>query len=294
MTDWLFDDESPTVPAELVDCRLCLDQYLALKEAMSLFDQVSPALEPAEEFWPGYEARLRVKLADEARPSRWQRWFHRPLWLIPVAAALMVLFFSIAWSQRLSHSVPDAPVTETADAKMGPKPGQGPEKEDVPKPPKTNKRKPDKSAKPERKDPSHLPYKKPNLLYDTNPMMALAALTAEDPATVQHIERAQRLLRSFRNSSPVNDANFDLAYEKKQARQLMSNNILLRREAETRGDWPTEEILSSLESLLLDIGNLPKRPTAEDVTPIKERMEKKEIVARLQLYATPMTVAVAE
>ena len=61
--------------------------------------------------------------------------------------------------------------------------------------------------------------------------------------------------------------------------------------SETRGDWPAEEMLSSLESLLLDIANLPNRPSTDDVMPIKERMQKKEIVAKLQLYATPVIVA---
>jgi hypothetical protein len=67
--------------------------------------------------------------------------------------------------------------------------------------------------------------------------------------------------------------------------------IVMRREAETRGDWPMEDVLSNLEPLLLDIANLPQRPTNDDVTPIRERMQKQEIVAKLQLYAMPVTVA---
>ncbi len=291
MTDWLFDEAAPTIPVELVDCRSCLDQYLALKEALGLFDQAAPALQPAEEYWAGYEAKLRVKLAPETKPSPWQRWFARPLWLLPVAAALLVLLFGVARSQRSSQPVENKSGEEVAGAL---KPGIGQEKEnDTPKN-QARKRKLEKQAKPERKESGRPPYKKPYLLSDPSPMMALAALTPENAVTVRHVERAQRLLRSFRNSSPANNTNFDLAYERKQARQLVYQNILLRREAETRGDWPTEEMLSSLESLLLDIGNLPTRPTTDDVNPIKERMQKKEIVAQLQLYATPVTVAWAD
>ena len=99
------------------------------------------------------------------------------------------------------------------------------------------------------------------------------------------------LLRAFRNAPPATNATFDLSYEKKRSRHLLYRNIVLRREAEMRGDWPLEEVLSSLEPLLLDIANLPARPTSDDVLPIKERMQKKEIVTKLQLYATPVMVA---
>lgn len=296
MTEWLFEESAPTIPAELMDCRACLDQYLALKEAMSIFDQTELALQPAEEYWAGYEAKLRVKLAQEAQPSRWHQWFTRSFWLIPVAAVLLILLFGIAWSQRLAPANPNAPAKEVALGNPDLKPSvmQQDKEGDGAKTQKGSGRKASKPTKPERKEPTHPPYKKPYLLMDPNPMMALASLNVENPAAVQHVERAQRLLRSFRNSSPVNNASFDLTYERKQARQLVYKNILLRREAETRGDWPTEEMLSSLESLLLDIGNLPARPTTDDVNPIKERMQKKEIVARLQLYTTPVTAALGD
>lgn len=289
MTDWLFADVPPVLPAELVDCRPCLDQYLALKESLEVFEQAAPALEPAEEYWAGYEARLRVKLAEEATPSLWRRWFSqtfaRPLWLVPVAALLLLLLFGMAWRLRQTPVTPSAPTQEIAGVRLKPGEDKGAEvkgrKRNIEKPP----------TKPERKEPARPPEKKPSLLYDANPILASATLPVESAITTRHIERAQRLLRSFRNSNSLTNDRFDLAYETKQARQLVSQNILLRREAETRGDWPMEEVLSSLESLLLDIGNLPKRPTADDVTPIKERMQKNEIVTRLQLFASSALVA---
>lgn len=296
LTDWLFAEQPPVLPAELVDCRPCLDQYLALQDSLRLFEQATPGLEPAEDYWAGYEARLRVKLAQEATPARWRHWFSwggardsfRPLWLVPVAAAFLLLLFGMAWRWRQTP----APVTTQTPAVAFAKVKPGDEKDSDAT--KARKRKLDKQAKPERKEPSRPPDKKPYLLSDPNPILASASLPVENAVTIQHVERAQRLLRSFRNSSPMNNERFDLAYEKKQARQLLYQNILLRREAETRGDWPTEEVLTSLEALLLDIGNLPTRPVADDVTPIKERMQKKEIVARLQLFTTAVTVASAD
>jgi hypothetical protein len=109
-----------------------------------------------------------------------------------------------------------------------------------------------------------------------------------DAETAHHIERAQLLLRSFRNSSysgPKVDAN--LSYEKQGSRELLYKNILLRRDAEAKGNLPVEELLGSLEPFLLDIANLPDRPSSNDLRYIKERMQKKEIVSALQIYSAP-------
>jgi hypothetical protein len=110
-----------------------------------------------------------------------------------------------------------------------------------------------------------------------------------DFETARHIERAQLLLRSFRNTrdaGPQPDA--DLSYEKQGSRELLYKNVLLRRDAEAKGNLPVEELLGSLEPFLLDIANLPDKPSGNDVRSIKERMQKKEIVSALQIYSAPL------
>ena len=106
-----------------------------------------------------------------------------------------------------------------------------------------------------------------------------------DADTARHIERAQMLLRSFRNSE--GGSAFDLAYERQGARRLLANNVLLRRAAEARGNLPVGDLLGSLEPFLLDIANLADAPVPDDVRTIKARMEKKEIITALQVYAAP-------
>jgi len=106
-----------------------------------------------------------------------------------------------------------------------------------------------------------------------------------DADTARHIERAQMLLRSFRNSE--GGSAFDLAYERQSARRLLANNVLLRRAAEARGNLPVGDLLGSLEPFLLDIANLADAPVPDDVRTIKARMEKKEIITALQVYAAP-------
>ena len=107
---------------------------------------------------------------------------------------------------------------------------------------------------------------------------------------VRHFEKAQILLRSFRNSDASGEGfAVDLAYEKRQSRSLLYQNILLRRDAETSGNLPAEEVLGSLEPVLLDIANLPDRPSSDEVRSIKDRMHKKEIIGVLQVYSAPLT-----
>jgi len=109
-----------------------------------------------------------------------------------------------------------------------------------------------------------------------------------DVETARHIERAQLLLRSFRNTRDSGSrSDSDVSYERQGSRALLSNNVLLRRDAEAKGNLPVEELLGSLEPFLLDIANLPDKPSSDDVRAIKERMQKKEIVSALQIYSAP-------
>jgi hypothetical protein len=109
---------------------------------------------------------------------------------------------------------------------------------------------------------------------------------------VRHFEKAQILLRSFRNSDTSSEGfNDDLAHEKLQSKSLLYTNILLRRDAETNGNLPAEDVLGSLEPVLLDIANLPDKPSPDEVRSIKDRIHKMEIIAVLQVYSSPLTAA---
>jgi len=109
-----------------------------------------------------------------------------------------------------------------------------------------------------------------------------------DAETARHIERSQGLLRSFRNTRDEGkQVDPEILYEKQQSRGLLSKNVLLRRDAEAKGNMPVEELLGGLEPFLLDIANLPEKPSNEEIRSIKERMQKKEIISALQIYSAP-------
>jgi hypothetical protein len=107
--------------------------------------------------------------------------------------------------------------------------------------------------------------------------------------TARHVEQSSLLLRAFRNARV--EENTELSHEKHRAQQLLYQNILLRREATARGNVQVATLLDSLEPILIDIANLPEHPAAEEVTAIKQRMERKNLVALLQVNSTQLARA---
>jgi len=110
--------------------------------------------------------------------------------------------------------------------------------------------------------------------------------------TALHFEKSELLLRAFRNVRfTANGVSAEIGYEKNRAQQLVYQNIMLRREADTDGDVQVATLLDSLEPILLDIANLPAHPRNEDVRAIQQRVERKNIVALLQVNSTALARA---
>ncbi len=290
-TDWLLADSL----IDLDGCQLCQEQFATLKNALGQFDQALNTAMPEENYWSGYEAKFWAKLAMEESASKWQINLWQPRWIVPVAGCVLLILFAVLNQGGIKKDVnttsaevvnlTQQPITDVQKVSDSARTGQ-------------KKRRFEKPNKPERKESARPLYKKPQFLFDPNPLQAQmdseAFVAPETAVATRHFERAQMLLRSFRNSRPTEQTNYNLSYEKNRSRHLLYENILLRREAEARGDWSMEEVLNNLEPLLLDIANLPETATTDDVNPIKERMQKQEIVAKLQFYAMPMMAAVAD
>lgn len=101
-----------------------------------------------------------------------------------------------------------------------------------------------------------------------------------------HAERVERLLRSFRNAR-LSDADpaLDVADARRLSKRLLYSNIALRREAAGAGDPLAEGWLDSLEPILLDISNLPDKPSPDAVGSIKERIRRRQLVGVVQAQA---------
>lgn len=270
--------------AEVRSCPACLAEYNSMQATLRMFDQAADAAMPEESYWAGYEARLRDKLNDVGQasvcPSVLDRLksvpralftflLARPAIPATVAALILLAAISAVWFSKQETRDPQVLVANTTPTPT-PTPAIAtptPTIEVQPEPRSTLAVKVRQSRRP-------------------RPVKQAEEATAEtlaiaDPAT--HLENAQLLLRAFRNAEPAN-----LAYEKRQARKLVYDNILLRREAEAKGNLPVEEALNSLEPLLLDIANLPAKASRGEVRTIRERIQKQEIIATLQIVGTGM------
>jgi hypothetical protein len=110
--------------------------------------------------------------------------------------------------------------------------------------------------------------------------------------TAVHFEKSETLLVAFRNvrlNSPSTAA--EIAYERKNAKQLVYQNMMLRREADAAGDIQSASLLESLEPILIDIANLPDKPDSDAVRVIRQRVERKNIVPLLRVNSTALARA---
>jgi Putative zinc-finger len=110
--------------------------------------------------------------------------------------------------------------------------------------------------------------------------------------TAHHLEQSELLLVAFRNvRTDAEDEHAEVAYEKQRAQRLVYQNIMLRQEADASGDVQVSTLLESLEPILLDIANLPNEPHQRDVKAIKDRLQRKNLVALLQVNSTALARA---
>jgi hypothetical protein len=308
LVDLIFDELDQEarrrVLLELETCYDCQRHYQSMIETLNVVDQAVETAMPDERYWAGYEAGLRIRLQQQ-RPGLKQRlrdWMGgfgiltaRPLPLVAgLALALMVIGVWWNWQrqQLVAPSTNDPVITRV-----------------FPTPPLENPRRDNdvalekkasgaskirKHGHPKNSRPVDRPEPREGrreviVANNVTPMVGdqpIIASSVFTPEAIRHFEKSQLLLRSFRNTGAMNgSAAIDLTYEKQLSQRLLYQNILLRREAEMKGNLPAEEALSDLEPFLLDIANLPDKPSPEELSDIKERLQRKEMIAALYVYS---------
>ena len=151
-----------------------------------------------------------------------------------------------------------------------------------------------------RRTPSPAPVKKP-LVREPKPGEQFAAIPSTPDTmrsadaqtmTALHFEKSETLLVAFRNVR-MNEpgAGAEVAYERKRAKQLVLQNMMLRREADAAGDVQSSSLLENLEPILIDIANLPDKPDKDAVRVIRQRVERKNIVPLLRVNSTALARA---
>jgi hypothetical protein len=285
----LIDGElSPTEAREvehhLVTCARCAEtraDFLSLRSQIANFE---PSLTPV------LQNRALAKILSSRRRERTApgfgvRWAWNwgsgaiALASIAIVAMMLALIFSQRPSLEVARHVPaaaapsptPAPTVEPAKPENPEKETEAPRRQQAPRKPLVREPKPGEQF-------AAVPQ----------PVRSADAQTM----TAIHFEKAETLLRAFRNVR-LNEPGSatEVGYERKRARQLVYQNMMLRREADAAGDVQVASLLENLEPILLDIANLPDKPDDDAVRVIRERVERKNIVALLQVNSNALARA---
>lgn len=168
-------------------------------------------------------------------------------------------------------------------------PPKQPEAKESPEPqPSPNKGNEEKSPRPTKRPIVREPKPGEQFAAIPEPVRSADAETM----TAMHFETSERLLLAFKNVR-LDEAGAaeEVGYERKRAKQLVLQNMLLKREADAAGDVQISSLLENLEPILIDISNLPDRPDENTVRLIRERVERKNIVGLLRVNSTALARA---
>ena len=294
--------ESDQIQTHLATCSMCANQLEALTAEHEMFARYDREMEISPALWNGVAARIALEDRQAESKSRTGlgEWiaglFAMPSFRFAMPAMALVLVALLVglayWRTR-----PQQPISDQDVAK-----GQNPTPSESPS--STQVKQPDEGTPSPASDPNHDNGERvPTIVASYHPPKTIKAVRASDQSdvlpdtesnnggtmeerdTASHLEQAQNLLLSFRTIKYADtDEEVDVSYEKSESRRLLSENIMLRREAESSGKFPAKSVLGSLEPFLIDIENLPDKAKPTDVRQITDRVQRTEIVAELRSY----------
>ena len=281
------EHESERVRTHLLTCSSCENEFEALTAESELYARYDRELQISPAAWSGISARIAAEpLASESRERRDVRGWFAGLFAVPrlgfafsgalaVLVAMAVvgyLYFRTQPDQRLlAAGGSGVRVNGAVIENRGAEPEKNPS--EATKPPGQGEQ---VVARTDQQK-----YRAPRV-DDPGVLFTDAAYTDGD--TASHLDQAQKLLVSFRSLPADDDEDVDVSYERSESRRLLNENVVMRRDAEATGKFPTKSVLGSLEPFLIDIANLPDKAPASDVRQIKDRVERTEIVAELRSY----------
>lgn len=300
----LIDGELPTAELRELESHLlvCAECQQARADFLNLRSQIAgfeTVLQPAVQ-----NRKLKKILSRERRtPLPQLQWgFGRA-----VAFASLLVAATFLGLLLYTNSGPDESTAKMSTAIQTPSPAPSATDEQQPKqaepkqsPEPARENEPPPPAKDEKEStnpPRRAPARRP-IVREPKPGEQFAAIPERvrsadaETMTAMHFEKSETLLLAFRNvrlGEPGSTA--EVSYERRRAQELVYQNMMLRREADARGDVQIASLLESLEPILLDISNLPDKPDNDAVRVIRARVERKNIVALLRVNSTALARA---
>jgi hypothetical protein len=281
------EHESERVRTHLLTCSSCENEFEALTAESELYARYDRELQISPAAWNGISARIAAESsAIESRERRDVRGWFAGLFAVPrlgfaFAGALAVLVAMVVVGYLYFRTQPDQRLLAAGgngvrvNGAVIEDRGGEPEKNPIEATSHAGQGEQVIARTDQKK------YRAPRL---DDPGVLFTDAGYSDGDTATHLDQAQKLLVSFRSLPADDDEDVDVSYEKSESRRLLNENVVMRRDAEATGKFPTKSVLGSLEPFLIDIANLPDKAPAGDVRQIKDRVQRTEIVAELRSY----------
>ena len=289
--------EAREVERHLVGCNDCQQlraDFLSLRTQIGSYET---SLQPEVQ----NRALKKILGTDRRVPARGLGWSFGPAAVafatVLIAAAIIGLLF---YQNSKKNAQDSEQVARQQEQKPAPAPSGSVEQSRQQQPqatPEPGREQPQPSPnKGNEETPRRQPPKK--IVREPKPGEQFAAVPAPirsadaQTLTAMHFEKSETLLLAFRNVR-LNEPGTatEVGYERKRARQLVYQNMILRREADASGDVQISSLLENLEPILIDIANLPDRPDENAVRVIRQRVERKNIVPLLRVNSTALARA---
>jgi negative regulator of sigma E activity len=281
--------------------RTQLNSYVSTVDAAAIDEALAKIISPRDKYaTPAVSRGWRERVAAFVRVDTFTPRFAgaAALVVLAVTIGIVALLLRRESGEDLAHVSPSNPITtnspEIVDVRkpQAQKPTSGqpntPDKAEKPKPTQTPARNVPRA--PRRRPETAPSYSAIEDNVATNNQSLDGAEV--ELMTARHLEQSELLLRSFRNVKAANGGKApEIRYERQRAQKLLYQNMLVRREADAKGDVQVSELLGSLEPILLDIANLGDKPRNEEVVAIKDRVERKSLVPLLQINSAAVARA---
>lgn len=280
------------------DCEQLRADFLSLRSRIASFET---SLQPTVQ----NRALKKILSTDRGAPARRVQWAFGTqavafATLLIVGAIIGLILYqtsnTVAPEKQQAAVQTPSPAPESSIQKPAESPEAAKEPEAAQEPEQsvpskeTKEATPPRQPKPVKRPPAREP--KPGEQFASIPAPERLRSGDAETMTAIHFEKAERLLTAFRNVR-LNEpgAATNVGYERKRAKELVYQNMMLRREADAAGDVQIASLLESLQPILLDIANLPARLDQDSVRVIRERVERKNIVALLRVNSMALARA---
>ncbi len=267
------------------ECELLRADFLNLRNQLTKFET---SLQPQVQ----NRALKRILAGPRRVPARGLQWnFGTPTLAFATLVIVAAIIGLLAYQNSNRREPKQVAVVQTPSPMpvASVEPPKQPEAKESPEPqPSPNKGNEEKSPRPTKRPIVREP--KPGEQFAAIPEQVRSA--DAETMTAIHFETSERLLLAFKNVRlDERGAAEEVGYERKRAKQLVLQNMLLKREADAAGDVQISSLLENLEPILIDIANLPDRPDQNTVRAIRERVERKNIVGLLRVNSTALARA---